>query len=160
MLTFVSRARPCVYAVVTLTLTFVTSYAFSQDRPLEPGFATAQHMAVANPISLGSLTDDLRSTDAIPFSIKLELKSELDKLIADFHLMYEGDKSQNIGTLQKRFNRLVRKTLNLLREGDPVLFRRLKQSRLALWYVLINRREFYALTDETHLAFVKDSHGH
>ena len=153
------RAIAWGFSVVIVVLTFSTSLVSAGDEDLWPGENVTRIVAMSEDVNVDTLTDDLWSTDAVGFVTKLELKSKFDVLLADFYQFHEGSSSQDIQALYARFDRLLKTTLDLLAEGDPALFLRLKRSRITLWHTLSDRQEFYAVAGKTDIAWFKDSDG-
>jgi hypothetical protein len=129
------------------------------DRP-DPSFRTGPDIASSNDIDVDTLTDDLGSTDSIDFITKLELNDELDNLIEAFRKFHDGSDDHSLAALYARFDRLLRTTLDLIEDGDPPLFLKLKQSRSRLWQVLVDREEFHAAMEGADVALLKGSARH
>ncbi len=119
--------------------------------PLSPGIAAPKDLNVE------TLADDLGSTDAIDFTTKLGLNSELDSLIEAFREYHDGSGGPSLAALYGRFDRLLETTLALTEENDPMLYRKLKRSRPRLWRILIDRAAFLDATDESDAVVLKDS---
>jgi hypothetical protein len=85
---------------------------------------------------IATLEGRLRDTGAIGFFTKLQLKSEVDDLLAAMRGYHEGDGEETIDALKERFNLLLLKVLSLLQDEDPPLSRDISCARGRLWRIL------------------------
>ena len=137
------------YAVLVVAV-MVSTMAGLADRALaghplwQNQFAVAYAEAPSEELNLESLELRLRKTDSVGLFTKLALKAELDRLLEDFSLHHLGRSGYGIEALMARFERLMGRTLKLVREGDPVLFRTLASSREALRTVFSDSAKFAA----------------
>jgi hypothetical protein len=104
-------------------------------------------------LNLKSLKKGLRATEAVGTFTKLALKTRYDALIGDFREFHRA-KSGNLDALRGRFEELLGETLDLLRAGDPPLFRRLSRAQAGLWRLLSDPVEFSA-ADRAPVVLVK-----
>ncbi len=111
-------------------------------------------------IDFDTLTDDLRSTDAIDFTTKLRLNGELDSLIEAFREYHDGSGDHSLAALYSRFDRLLRTTLALIEDSEPPLFLKLKRLRPRLWQILVDREEFHIMMADTDGTLLNGSARH
>ena len=98
--------------------------------PLMESQAASSH----EELNLSQLGDRLRSTDAIPVFQKLELKGEIDNLLAQFRAAQPGGREE-LTKLKAPYNALVDKIYAMLKK-DPALGQELLASREPIWEVL------------------------
>ncbi len=137
------------YAVLVIAVT-ISTMAGLADRALaghplwQNQFAVAYAEAPSEELNLKSLKLRLRKTDSVGLFTKLALKAELDRLLEDFNLHHLGRSDHGLEALMARFERLMGRTLKLVRKGDPVLYRTLASSRDALRTVFSDPTKFAA----------------
>ena len=156
----VIRATACTFALAALVVMLSIKFASAGDDRPEPGLQMVRGITASKDIDIDILTDDLESTEAIDFITKLRLNRELNRLVAAFREYHDGSGSHSLPALHARFDRLLMTTLALIEDDDPTLFLKLKRSRTKLWHNLIDREEFYAVTDDSDVALLEDSAGH
>jgi hypothetical protein len=114
--------------------------------PVNPGLIDAMRPAQSRApeeLSLAALEDRLRETRAINPWKKLELKGEIDDLLAHFRSAHASG-SQDVARLREPYTRLLAKIQGLLKK-DPQLARDITASREAIWGVLADRTQFASL---------------
>jgi hypothetical protein len=151
------RAAACTFALAALVVMLSTRFASAGDDRPGSALQAAHGIPASRDVNIDTLMDDLGSTEAIDLATKLSLNSELDSLIAAFREYHGGSSSYSLPALYARFERLLKTTLALIKDGDPTLFLKLKRSRAKLWHILIDREEFYAATDDSHVALFETS---
>ena len=116
-----------------------------QAGPVPPPSAPATP-ASSNPptptLDLASLEQRLRDTRAIGLFTKLSLKNQVDDLLAEFRVLYQGPNKHPTAELRKRYDELLLKVLNLLQNGDPPLAAAISSSREAIWSILADPEKF------------------
>ncbi len=80
----------------------------------------------------------------------------LDSLIEAFREYHDGSGGHSLAALYTRFDRLLRTTLALIEDSDPMLYRKLKRSRPKLWHILVDREQFHATMEDADAALLKD----
>ncbi len=152
----VIRASACTFALAALVVLLPTGFTSAgPDGPVS-GLPSGQGNAASEGIDFDTLTDDLGSTDAIDFTTKLGLNSELDSLIEAFREYHDGSGGHSLAALYGRFDRLLETTLALTEDNDPMLYRKLKRSRPKLWQILVDREKFHATMEDADAALRKD----
>jgi len=96
-------------------------------------------------MDLDALKYGLRKSKAIGFFTKLELKSQVDKLMDDFDHYHRQDSGLSIDQLKDRFGLLLMKLLVLVQDGDPALHADIVNARAALWETLADPFQFAAI---------------
>jgi hypothetical protein len=86
-----------------------------------PASATAAIKPPAATLDLKSLEQRLRDTRAIGVFTKLSLKNQVDDLLGESRLLYQGPNKRPPAQLRQRYDQLLLKVLGLLQEGDPQL---------------------------------------
>ncbi len=153
----VIRASACNFALAALVVLLPTGFASAAPDGPVSGAPLGPEIAAPKDINVETLADDLGSTDAIDLVTKLNLSSELDRLVTAFREYHDGSGGHSLPALYGRFDRLLETTLALTEENDPMLYRKLKRSRPRLWRILIDREAFLAATDESDAVVLKDS---
>ncbi len=152
----VIRAIAYTFALTALVVLLPTGFTSAgPDGPVS-GLPSGQGNAASKDIDFDTLTDDLGSTDAIDFTTKLGLNSELDSLIEAFREYHDGSGGPSLAALYGRFDRLLETTLALTEDNDPMLYRKLKRSRPKLWQILVDREKFHATMEDSDAALRKD----
>jgi hypothetical protein len=113
--------------------------------PVNPGLIDAMRPAQprTEELSLAVLEDRLRETRAINPWKKLELKGDIDDLLAHFRVAHSNG-SVEVAQLRDPYTRLMAKIQGLLKK-DPKLARDITASREAIWGVLADRTQFASL---------------
>jgi hypothetical protein len=93
-------------------------------------------------LDLASLEQRLRDTHAIGVFTKLSLKNQVDDLLGEFRVLYQGPNKHPTAELRKRYDELLLKVLNLLQNGDPPLAAAIASSREAIWSILADPEKF------------------
>jgi hypothetical protein len=93
-------------------------------------------------LDLASLEQRLRDTRAIGVFTKLSLKNQVDDLLGEFRVLYQGPNKHPSAELRKRYDELLLKVLNLLQNGDPPLAAAIASSREAIWSILADPEKF------------------
>lgn len=137
---FVTLAALAAVAVATLP----PRQALGDYDPQAPRAALAHAGSSTAGLDLDGLEKRLRKTKSMDLFTKLALKVEFDNLVEDFRLYHDGAGNGAMDSLIGRFDGLMGKTLKLVREGDPALFRTLATSRHALRVVLVDPAKFAA----------------
>jgi hypothetical protein len=150
----------CAVLLVALVAIVIAGGASAGDGRPEPGLPRSPEAAASKDIDVDTLADDLGSSDAIDFITKLNLRSELDNLVAAFREYHDGSDRHDLPALYGRFDRLLDTTLALVEGDDPMLYRRLKRSRTKLWHILADREAFLVSTDDPDVALLKDPSRH
>jgi hypothetical protein len=134
------------YGVLAAGLLVASSSApaFAGGQPRPASIASVSGGQAPKEVDLDELEDGLRETEAIGLATKLTLKSKLDSLIESFREFHQGKGDHRIQTLQERFGGLLNKTLALVREDDPRLFRRISAARRGLWLMVSDPVRFQA----------------
>jgi hypothetical protein len=103
-----------------------------------PAFAVplmeAQAASSHEELNLSQLADRLRETNAIPVFQKLELKGEIDNLLARFRAAQPGGREE-LSKLKAPYEAMVDKIYAMLKK-DPALGQDLLASRETIWEVL------------------------
>ena len=107
-----------------------------------PPPASPATKAPAATLDLKSLEQRLRDTRAIGVFTKLSLKNQVDDLLAEFRLLYQGPNKHPPAQLRQRYDQLLLKVLGLLQEGDPQLAAAIASSREAIWNILADPEKF------------------
>lgn len=127
--------------------------AWSAERASRVQLSSIDAHRAIDTLDLKSLKKGLRATEAVGTFTKLALKTRYDALIGDFREFHRAN-SGNLDALRGRFEELLGETLELLRAGDPPLFRRLSRAHADLWRLLSNPVEFSA-ADRAPVVLVK-----
>lgn len=93
-------------------------------------------------LDLASLEQRLRDTRAIGVFTKLSLKNQVDDLLGEFRVLYQGPNKHPTAELRQRYDELLLKVLNLLQNGDPPLAAAIASSREAIWSILADPEKF------------------
>jgi hypothetical protein len=107
-----------------------------------PPPAAAAIKAPAATLDLKGLEQRLRDTRAIGVFTKLSLKNQVDDLLGEFRLLYQGPNKHPSAQLRQRYDQLLVKVLGLLQEGDPQLAAAIASSREAIWNILADPEKF------------------
>jgi hypothetical protein len=107
-----------------------------------PPPATAAIKPPAATLDLKGLEQRLRDTRAIGVFTKLSLKNQVDDLLGEFRLLYQGPNKHPSAQLRQRYDQLLLKVLGLLQEGDPQLAAAIASSREAIWNILADPEKF------------------
>jgi hypothetical protein len=107
-----------------------------------PPPAAAAIKPPAAPLDLKGLEQRLRDTRAIGVFTKLSLKNQVDDLLGEFRLLYQGPNKHPSAQLRQRYDQLLLKVLGLLQEGDPQLAAAIASSREAIWNILADPEKF------------------
>ncbi len=94
------------------------------------------------PLDLASLEKRLKDTSAIGVFTKLTLKNQVDDLINQFRLHYQGRTKTTLAALRQPYDQLLLKVLSLLQDSDPPLARAIADSREAIWGILSDPEKF------------------
>ena len=124
----------------------------SDGRPLKKPGAAPAAPAAAKPspasqppkptLDLASLEQRLRDTRAIGVFTKLSLKNQVDDLLGEFRVLYQGPNKRPTAELRQRYDQLLEKVLALLQDGDPQLAATIASSREAIWGILADPEKF------------------
>ena len=101
--------------------------------------------AMAPPLDLKALENELKGTKAIGVMTKLSLKNQVDDLLSQFRAFYQGKLKTTLAELRRPFDLLVLKLLALLQDSDPTLAAAIVASREAIWGILSDRTKFASL---------------
>ena len=93
-------------------------------------------------LNLADLEQRLKDTRAIGVFTKLSLKNQVDDLLAAFRDVYRGPDKHPPAELRQRYDQLLLKVLDLLRNGDPPLAQAIASSREAIWSILADPGKF------------------
>jgi hypothetical protein len=107
-----------------------------------PAPAAAAIKPPAATLDLKGLEQRLRDTRAIGVFTKLSLKNQVDDLLGEFRLLYQGPNKHPSTQLRQRYDQLLLKVLGLLQEGDPQLAAAIASSREAIWNILADPEKF------------------
>jgi len=117
--------------------------------PAAPAVPAPKQPAVPAPkpstLDLASLEKRLKDTSAIGVFTKLTLKNQVDDLINQFRLHYQGRTKTTLAALRQPYDQLLLKVLSLLQDGDPPLARAIADSREAIWGILSDPEKFKSL---------------
>jgi hypothetical protein len=109
-----------------------------------PPAATASAPATPS-LDLKSLEARLRETKAIGVLTKLTLKNQVDDLLDQFRMYYQGKLKTTLTELRKSYDLLVLKVLALLQDADAPLAKSIAMSREAIWGILSDPVKFSAV---------------
>ena len=98
--------------------------------------------AVAPPLDLKALTQQLRATKAIGIFTKITLKNQVDDLLDSFREYYQGTSKLAMTDLRRSFDLLMMKVLTLLQDEDQMLASAIVSSRQAIWGLLADPKKF------------------
>ena len=87
----------------------------------------------------------LRDTKAIGVLTKLTLKNQVDDLLDQFRMYYQGKLKTTLTELRKSYDLLVLKVLALLQDADAPLAKSIAMSREAIWGILSDPVKFSAV---------------
>jgi hypothetical protein len=90
-------------------------------------------------LSLDSLRQRVRGTQAISLGDKIGLKVEIDTLVGKFRAAHQG--GNEVGFLRRPYDSLIARLRSML-VRDPVLASDIAVSREAIWDVLADRTKF------------------
>ena len=108
--------------------------------PLTASYESSDNVSV----DLDELENRLASTSSIGLFSKLALKSELGALIDEFSYHHDRGKRDGLGDLLRRFERLMFKTMDMVRADDPTLYAMLLNARPDLRLILTDPLRFSA----------------
>jgi hypothetical protein len=94
---------------------------------------------------LKSLESRLRETNAIGVLTKLTLKNQVDDLLDQFRMYYQGKLKTTLAELRRSYELLVLKVIALLQDADPPLAKSIATSREAIWGILADPVKFSAV---------------
>ncbi len=97
-------------------------------------------------LNVSDLTTGLRQTNAIGAFTKLALKNQLDDLLQKFQATHQSGQQPRAAGLRQPFDALVGKVTGLLQSGDPVLARKIENSREGIWAILSDPEKFKSVT--------------
>ena len=103
---------------------------------------SAPAVAAAPALDLKSLETRLRETKAIGVMTKLALKNQVDDLLDQFRLFYQGKVKTTLVELRRSYDLLLLKVLALLQDADPPLANAIAMSREAIWGILSDPVKF------------------
>jgi hypothetical protein len=128
-----------------LAVAFASACFAQAALPENPGLADARRPAAlrAEELSIPTLEERLRDTNAISFLKKIELKAEVDHLVALFRLAHAGG-SPEVVTLREPYDSLLVRILAMVGK-DRQLARDIAASRESIWEVLADRAQFASL---------------
>jgi len=131
-MTFDLRQMFAAFVVFCLTLLCShPAWALMESKPpIEQAYVNI------NP-DLTGLSERLEDTSAIGFFAKLDLKHRFEKLLEDVDRYHQGQ-SADLEGLKTRFNDILIRTLRLIENADPALYRELLSAREAIWLALRN----------------------
>ncbi|MEO8740113.1 MAG: hypothetical protein ABI537_10470 [Casimicrobiaceae bacterium] len=114
--------------------------------PANKDAAPAPAAAAAAPaLDLKSLEARLRETKAIGVLTKLTLKNQVDELLDQFRLYYQGKLKTSLAELRRAYELLVLKVIALLQDADPPLAKSIAMSRESIWGILADPVKFSAV---------------
>ena len=102
-------------------------------------------VAAASSLDLDGLEQRLRDTRAIGLFTKLSLKNQVDDLLAQFKAFHQGQSSNNLEQLRRKYELLLMRVVSLLQDGDPALASAILSSREAIWGILTDPKKFAAI---------------
>jgi hypothetical protein len=73
---------------------------------------------------------------------KLTLKNQVDDLLDQFRMFYQGKLKTTLAELRRSYDLLVLKVLALLQDADPTLANAIAMSREAIWGILSDPVKF------------------
>ena len=94
---------------------------------------------------MNALEDQLRATKAIGVFTKISLKNQVDDLMKQFRLYYQGKSKLTMTELRRSYDLLMMKVLSLLQDADQKLASAIVSSREAIWGLLADPNKFNAL---------------
>ncbi|MCL5669093.1 MAG: hypothetical protein M1392_03720 [Gammaproteobacteria bacterium] len=107
--------------------------------------APASAKQQAPPLDLASLETRLRETKAIGVFTKIALKNQVDDLLNQFRVYYQGRAKVTLGQLRQSYDMLLLKVLSLLQDSDKQLASSIMASRDAIWGILTDPAKFKTL---------------
>ena len=113
--------------------------------PAAPATKSAPAVAAtpaAPALDLKSLETRLRETKAIGVMTKLALKNQVDDLLNQFRMFYQGKLKTTLAELRRAYDGLLLKVLALLQDADPPLAKEIAMSREAIWGILADPVKF------------------
>lgn len=128
-----------------LAVAFASACFAQTALPENPGLTDARRPAVlrTEELSIPTLEERLRDTKAISFLGKIELKAEVDHLMARFRLAHAGG-SPEVVALREPYDTLLGRIRAMVKK-DPQLARDIAASRESIWEVLADRAQFASL---------------
>ena len=84
----------------------------------------------------------MRETKAIGVMTKITLKNQVDELLDQFRMFYQGKLKTTLAELRRLYDGLVLKVLALLQDADPPLAKAIASSREAIWGILADPVKF------------------
>ena len=84
----------------------------------------------------------MRETKAIGVLTKLTLKNQVDDLLDQFRMYYQGKLKTTLAELRRSYELLVLKVLALLQDADPPLAKAIASSRESIWGILADPVKF------------------
>lgn len=97
------------------------------------------------PLALATLEQRLKDTSAIGVFTKLALKNQVDDILVQIRAHHEGRGSSTLNQVRQRYDQLLLKVHDLLKNGDPPLATAIMNSREAIWAVLTDPVKFAKL---------------
>ena len=76
---------------------------------------------------------------------KLTLKNQVDDLLDQFRMYYQGKLKTSLAELRRSYELLVLKVIALLQDADPPLAKSIATSREAIWGILADPVKFAAV---------------
>ncbi len=76
---------------------------------------------------------------------KLTLKNQVDDLLDQFRMYYQGKLKTTLAELRKSYELLVLKVVALLQDADPPLAKSIAMSRETIWGILSDPVKFAAV---------------
>ena len=67
---------------------------------------------------------------------KLSLKNQVDDLLAEFRMAYQGSNKHPNSQMRQHYDQLLLKVLSVLQDSDPPLAAAIASSREAIWGIL------------------------
>lgn len=114
--------------------------------PIKAALPAAAETRAEPTLNVAELTSGLRETHAIGALTKLALKNQMDDLLRQFRTTHQSGQKPQAAGLRQPFDALVGKVLSLLKPGDPVLARKIENSREGIWNILADPEKFKSVT--------------
>lgn len=138
--------------LVVFSSLFATAFIFSGTASAERWSIGTDEQTLSASLTRGldldGLEQRLRRSEALGIFVKLALKDRLDTLISDFVLFHEGHRGNSRKSLKTRFDGLLKDTVAMLRNGDPVLSASIKRAHQGLWLIVSDPVRFSAISGQ------------
>lgn len=134
-------------AVMVLLMTLVVYAAAAAGPGQIASLEVSRFGSSSEDFDFGALETKIRNTDAIDLFSKISLKYEISSLIDEMARSHETKNAAGFTKQRERFEKLVDRTVIMLRKGDISFAKEVEDSREALWQILNSPEKLLAIAN-------------